>query len=335
MTQLDDRRRSLLLRAAGVALIAGSPFAATALHAADFPVPGKPIRVIVAFTAGAGADGQARAVAQELGRILGTTVMVENKPGAGTLLAASEVMKSAPDGYTIFYSASSTMAQNPHTLKAATYNPATDFTPISMGGKGPLVLIASSKLPVKNVTELVAWAKANPQQMSYGSFGAGTSSHIFGEVFAKRIGVEMPHIPYKGGAEMNAELAEGRLPMAFDAAPSAIINSSSGKARILAVAAPTRSPFLPDVPTLAEQGIPGIDLASFLGWFGPARMPPEVVSRLHDALAQAIATPTVQSLYNRGAYTAESSTPQALAAEVKSAYDAWGLLVKQSGLSKQ
>lgn len=322
-------RRHWLLGLAAAAL----PWAAGA--ATDFPQPGKPIRVIVAFTAGAGADTQARAVAQALGQVLGTTVVVENKPGAGTLLAANEVIKAAPDGYTLFYSASSTMAQNPHTLKAATYNPATDFTPISMGGRGPLVLIASSKLPVKTVPELVAYAKAHPQEMSYGSFGVGTSSHIFGEVFAKRIGVDMPHVPYKGGAEMNAELAEGRLPMAFDAAPSAIINSSSGKARILGVAAPARSPFLPDVPTLAEQGIPGLELTSFLAWFGPGKMPPEVVAKLQAALAQAIAQPAVQALYNKGAYTAESSTPQALAAEVKAAYDAWGALVRQAGLAKQ
>lgn len=323
------RRRTWLAATLALAL----PLAATA--ATDFPQPGKPIRVIVAFTAGAGADTQARAVAQALGQVLGTTVIVENKPGAGTLLAANEVIKAAPDGYTLFYSASSTMAQNPHTLKAATYNPATDFTPISMGGRGPLLLIASSKLPVKTVPELVAYAKAHPQEMSYGSFGVGTSSHIFGEVFAKRIGVEMPHIPYKGGAEMTAELAEGRLPIAFDAAPSAIINASTGKARILAIAAPARSPFLPDVPTLTEAGIPGIELTSFLAWFGPGKMPPEVVAKLQAALAQAIAQPAIQALYNKGAYTAESSTPQALAAEVKTAYDAWGTLVRQAGLSKQ
>jgi len=262
-------------------------------------------------------------------------VVIENKPGGGTLLAANEVLKSAPDGHTIFYSASSTMAQNPHTLLAATFNPMTDFTPISMGARGPLVVIVNKQLGVNNLQELIAYGKANPSKLSYASFGSGTSSHIFGQVFQKNTGVQMEHIPYKGGADLAADLIEGRVQLAFDAAPAAIQNQKSGKTKIIAVAAPKRSPFLPDVPTVLEQGVKDLDITSFLGWFGPAKMPPDVVKKINAALAQAIAQTTVQEFYNQGAYTAESSSPEQLAADVKSAYDAWGRLVKAAGIQKQ
>ncbi len=224
-------------------------------------------------------DAQARAVAPKLSEVLGVPVVVENKPGGGTLVAANEVLKAAPDGHTIFYSASSTLAQNPHTSAAVTYNPLTDFTPLSLGARGPLVIVISSKLPVASVQELVAYGKANPGKLSYASFGTGTSSHIFGQVFAQNAGIEMEHIPYKGGAELAADLFEGRVQVAFDAAPSGIKNAATGRAKIIAVAAPERSSLLPDVPTVTEQGVKGLDTTSFLGWFGPARMAPEVVQQ--------------------------------------------------------
>jgi tripartite-type tricarboxylate transporter receptor subunit TctC len=303
--------------------------------AQEFPIKGKPIRVIVAFPPGIGVDAQARAVTPKLAEALGVPVIIENKPGGGTLLAAAEVMKSAPDGHTIFYSASSTMAQNPHTLLAATFDPMRDFTPISMGAKGPLVLIVNAAQPFKNVAELIAYGRANPGKLSYASFGTGTSAHIFGQVFAKNAGIDVVHIPYKGGADLAADLLEGRVQFAFDAAPAAIQNSKTGKARIIGVAAPARSPFLPDVPTLAEQGVKDIDITSFLGWFGPAKLPADVVAKLNAALAQSIAQASVQDFYKTGAYTAESSSPEALAAAVKEAYDKWGNLVKQAGIQKQ
>lgn len=323
------RTTKLLAALAGALALAGTA------AAQDFPIKGKPVRVIVAFPPGVGVDAQARAVTPKLAEILGVPVVIENKPGGGTLLAASEVMKSAPDGHTLFYSASSTMAQNPHTLLAATFDPMKDFTPITMGAKGPLVIIVNSALGVNNVPELIAYGKKNPGKLSYASFGTGTSSHIFGQVFAKNTGLEMEHIPYKGGADLAADLIEGRVQMAFDAAPAAINNAKSGKAKIIAVAAPQRSPFLPGVPTVLEQGVKDLDITSFLGWFGPGKMNPEVVKKLNAALAQAIAQPSVKDFYNLGAYTAESSTPEQLAAEVKTAYDAWGRLVKQAGIQKQ
>jgi tripartite-type tricarboxylate transporter receptor subunit TctC len=321
-------------RLATAALIAAASALPAFAQGPEFPIKGKPIRVIVAFPPGIGVDAQARAVTPKLAEILGVPVVIENKPGGGTLLAAQEVLKSPPDGHTIFYSASSTMAQIPHTLKSASFDPMTDFTPITIGARGPLVIVVNNNLGVKNLQELIAYGKANPGKLSYASFGTGTSAHIFGEAFKVNTGIEMEHIPYKGGSDLAADLIEGRVQVAFDAAPAAINNARSGKVRLIAVAAPTRSPFLPDVPTTVEQGVKDIDIVSFLGWFGPKGMAPEVVKKLNAALAQAIAQPQVKEFYNTGAYTAESSTPELLSREVKDSYERWGALVKKIGLQK-
>jgi tripartite-type tricarboxylate transporter receptor subunit TctC len=326
--------RSTFIRVA--ALAAGALLAGTAAQAQEFPIKGKPIRIIVAFPPGAGPDAMARVAMAKLTEELGVPVVIENKPGAGTVLAAQEVMRSAPDGHTIFYSASSTMAQAPHTLKAATYDPLTAFTPISMGAKGPLVMLVSSAMPFGTVQELIAWGKANPGKLSYGSFGVGTSAHIYGQVFAKNTGLtDLQHIPYKGGAEIATDLIAGRLPMAFDAAPAAIQTAKTGKAKIIAVAAPQRVAALPDVPTMLEQGVKDIDLLGFIAWYGPAGMKPEVVNRLNAAIQVALAQPEVKKLYGDAAYDALTSTPSELAAETRKAHESWGRLVKSAGIEKQ
>ncbi len=330
LTSTGARLKRAALRGAAVAL---AVLLGSAAQAQQFPIPGKPVRVIVAFPPGAGPDAMARTMLPKMSEVLGVPVVVESKPGGGTVIAAQEVMKSAPDGHTIFFSASSTMAQAPHTLNAATYDPMTAFTPLSMGARGPLVILVSSSIGVNNIKELIAYGQKN--KLNYGSFGVGTSAHIFGQVFAKNTGLAIEHIPYKGGAEIAGDLIAGRLEMAFDAAPAAIQTAKTGKAKIIAVAAPTRSKFLPDVPTVLEQGVKDIDITSFVAWFGPAGMKPEVVAKLNAAIAQAIAQPSVQTHFNDGAYVAESSTPAELAADVKGAYAAWGNLVKAAGIQKQ
>ena len=326
--------RSTFLRRA--ALAGCALLAATGALAQEFPIKGKPVRIIVAFPPGAGPDAMARVAMNKLAEELGTPVIIENKPGAGTVLAAQEVMRSAPDGHTIFYSASSTMAQAPHTLKAATYDPMTAFTPISMGAKGPLVMLVSTAMPFTNVQELIAWGKANPGKLSYGSFGVGTSAHIYGQVFAKNTGLsDLQHIPYKGGAEIATDLIAGRLPMAFDAAPAAIQTAKTGKAKIIAVAAPQRVAALPNVPTMNEQGVKDIDLMGFVAWYGPAGMKPEVVAKLNAAIQVALAQPEVKKMYGDSAYDAITSSPAELAVETRAANEAWGRLVRAAGIEKQ
>jgi tripartite-type tricarboxylate transporter receptor subunit TctC len=253
MKKLDGTRRAFGSALGAAALLGLVPLA----MAQDFPSRSKPIRIVVGFTAGGGTDAQARIVAQKLGEVLGTSVIVDNRPGASTMLAANEVSRALPDGYTLLYAPSSTMAQNPHTFAQVPYDPFKDFTAISMGGRGPLVLSVSTSVPANNVKELVAYVKANPGKVSYASFGAGTSSHIYGEAFVKKTGVDAVHIPYKGGSDAAKDLIGGRVQYMFDSASSAVITSASGKVKILAIAANARIRRCPTCPPSPSRASPG------------------------------------------------------------------------------
>ena len=324
-------RRAFGALVGGVALLAISPMAG----AQEFPIKGKPIRIVVPFPAGGGTDAQARLLAQKLPDLLGVPVIVDNKPGASTMLAASEVARAAPDGHTILYAPSSTMAQNPHTLLQVPYDPFKDFTPISLGGRGPLVLMVSGAVPANNVRELVDYIKAHPGQVSYASFGTGTSSHIYGEVFAMRTGTDAVHVPYKGGADAAKDLIGGRVHFMFDSASSAIITAGSGKVKIIGVTGPSRIEALPDVPTMTEAGVPGLDLSSWLGFYGPPKMPASIVRALNAALTRVLAMPDVKEFYRLGGYEAGASTPEEFAQLTRATYDRWGTLVQQIGFKKQ
>lgn len=306
-----------------------------ALAQATYPQPGRPIRLIVGLAAGGSLDSQARAVARRLAEITGTQVIVENKPGASMMLSASDVMRAQPDGYTLLYAPSSLFAQNPHTLSSVPYDPFKDFTPITMAARGPLVLTVHQSLPVQSAKDLVAWAKANPGKLNFASFGTGTSSHIYAMAFAKAAGIEVTHVPYKGTAEAARDLLEGRVQAYFDAAPTAIQNAATGRIRMVAVASPRRMPAAPEVQTFSEQGIPGLDLTSWIAFVGPARMPPDVVAKANALLVQALSSPDVKEFYAKGAWEAAPSTPAELTQEMRLAYDRWGQMVKQIGFEKQ
>ncbi len=248
---------------------------------------------------------------------------------------ASEVARAAPAGHTMLYAPSSTMAQNPHTLSNVPYDPFRDFTPISLGGRGPLVLMISSEVPAANVKELVAYMKANAGKVSYATFGAGTSSHIYGEMFLKKTGTEAVHVPYKGGSDAAKDLIGGRVQLFFDSAASAIITAGTGKTKIIGIASESRIAALPDVPTLAEQGVAGLDLPSWLGFYGPAKMPPAVVKTLNTAIAQALAMPAVQEFYRKGGYEAGGISPEEFGKLTRVTYDRWGAMIQQLGMVKQ
>jgi len=324
-----DRRRFTF--AGALALSGVDAFA----QAPPYPLPAKPIRLLVGLAAGGSLDGQARTIAQKITEQSGAQVIVDNKPGASMMLAAGEVARAAPDGYTLLFAPSSTFAQNPHTLLNVPYDPFKDFTPITLATRGPLVLTLHVSVPANNVRELVAWAKANPGQLSFASFGVGTSSHVYAEAFAKAAGIEMVHVPYKGTADAARDLLEGRVQAYFDAAPTAIINEKTGKIRILGVAAPARNPFMPNVPTISEQGVPGIDLTSWIAVVGPPRMAPELVNKVNALFVSALSAPQVRETIAKGAYEAAPSTPAELAAEIRSAYERWGAMIRQIGFQKQ
>ncbi|WP_418121413.1 Bug family tripartite tricarboxylate transporter substrate binding protein [Variovorax sp. 160MFSha2.1] len=331
---MNDKPLSRRRIAACLALGAAMP--ALLAHAtAPFPEKGRTIRIVLGLAAGGASDAQARFVANKLGEVLQTPVIVESRPGASFILATEEVIRAAPDGYTFMYAPSSVVTQNPQTLAQVRYDPFKDLTPISLGARGPLVLTVHASVPARTVQELVAYIKANPGKMSYASFGTGTSSHIYGEAFARQAGLDVVHVPYKGGADAARDFLAGRVQYYFDAAPNAIQNTATGKVRMLAVAAPKRSPMLPDVPTMGEQGVSGVDMPSWLGFYGPARMPAPVVEKLNAALAQVLAMPATRDFFRQGAYEAESSSPKQLADLTRSTYDQWGDIIRKLGLVKQ
>lgn len=321
--------------AAVLCSVAGTLGLSHVAAAQSFPAKDKPISIIVGFTPGGGIDTQARAVAQKLSENLGVPVVVENRPGASTIVATQAVMRAAPDGYTILYAPSSAMAQNPHTLNAATYDPFNDFTPIGLAARGPLVFMVHAGLPVNSLPELVDYIKANPGKTSYASFGTGTSSHIVGEVFARNNGLDAQHIAYKGGSDAARDLLAGRVEYMIDAAPSGLTSASTGKARMLAVVAPERSKYMPDVPTVKEAGVEGLDLPSWTGFYGPKGMPADVLKTLNDALAKSLRDPDVIRIFETGAYEPSPTTPEEFAKITRDSYEQWGGIIRAAGIEKQ
>jgi tripartite-type tricarboxylate transporter receptor subunit TctC len=307
-------------------------FAATA---AEFPIPGKPIRVVVGFPAGGGTDLQARLLAQRMQEALGVPVIVEDRPGAGTMIAANEVAKSAPDGHTLLYTPSTTLAQLPQTLSAVKYDPFKDFTPVSLAALGPLVLVVQKSVPANDVRELVAYAKSKPGQLNYVSQGIGTSAHIYGELFARQTGIELVHIPYKGASDVSKDFVSGRVHLQFASSSAAVALARSGAVRMLAVAAAQRSALFPDLPTLAEQGVAGLDIESWIGFFGPAGMAPQTVARLNAVIAQALNEPKLSEEFRIGGVEAKSSSPAQFGAILRDSYQQWGRVLAQVGLAKE
>jgi tripartite-type tricarboxylate transporter receptor subunit TctC len=303
--------------------------------AQNFPKPGQPIRVLIGFAAGGTTDIQARVVAPRLAEALGVPVLVENKPGASTMIAAQEVARAAPDGHTILYTANGAFVQNAHTLANVPYDPFRDFTPLSLGARGPQLLLLHVSVPATNLKELVAWGKANPGKLNIASFGTGSSSHIFAEMLMRQTGLDMVHVPYKGAGDAAKDLIGGTVQLMFDPATSALKNAASGRLRILGVAADARSRFLPEVPTLAEQGYKGMDLTGWVAWYGPAGMQPATVQKLNAALVKVLGLPEVKEAFDRGAYEAASSTPEELGALTRDFHDRWGKIVRDLGMKPQ
>ena len=303
--------------------------------AAAFPVPDKPIRLIVGFPPGGGTDLQARELGQALARLVGATVIVENRPGASTTIAAMEVARSAPDGHTLLYTPSSTLTQVPLTLSAVRYDPFKDFTPISMAAVGPLVLVVHDSVPAHSVKELVAYAKAQPGRLNYVSQGVGTSAHIYGDLFARQTGIDIVHVPYKGANDVASDFLAGRVQMQFASSSAAVALQRSGQVRLLAVVARERSALFPDLPTMGEQGVPGMDIDSWIGCFGPAGMAPQTVDRLNHAIAEALQAPTLRMDFELGGVEARGSTPQGLADTLRATYTLWKQMLARIDFKKE
>jgi tripartite-type tricarboxylate transporter receptor subunit TctC len=280
----------------GLALAAASAcgFAQTT---AEPGYPSRTVRLVVPYGAGGVSDIIGRVVAQKLSEVLGQPVVVENRGGAGGMLGTGTVAKSAPDGYTLVLSSLSAYAIGPRLLKTSPYDPVTDFTAVGGVALTPTILTTGTSAPFRTVPELVAYAKANPGRLNYGSSGIGSIGHISAELLRAATGVELTHIPYKSAAFAYPDMISGNVSMVFDALPSAIQHIRSGKVRSVAMMSDRRSPLLPDVPTFAEAGYPSVTLRLWVGVHGPAGLPPAVVQRLNGALDKALAAPDLRERF--------------------------------------
>lgn len=296
----------------------------------DYPT--RPITLIVPFPPGGSTTVMARNVADKMSAALGQPVVVENRGGAGGTIGTRSVAKAAPDGYTILLSYTATMAIAPSMNVNAGYDPRKDFVPIGMIGFAPNVLVVHPSLPARSVAELIAYAKAAPAPVQYGSPGVGTVNHLAGEYLASETGVKLQHVPYKGNGPAMGDLLGGHIPMMFVPIPVALGNVKAGTLRGLAITTAKRSGLLPDLPTLAESGVPGFDVALRYGLMAPTGTPPAVIARLNRELNAALATEDVkQRLATEGA-EALPGTPEAYAADVDADEKRWSGLVKKLGI---
>lgn len=320
------RRGVLAAFAASTAavLLAGAP----AAHAQDFP--SRPIRLIVPYAAGGGTDVLARQVAKAAAEHLGQSIVIDNKPGAGTTIAGAEVAAARPDGYTLLWGDSGTYALNPHVYAKLPYHPLTSFAPVTLTIRGMLALSVSARLPVKSVDELVALARQQPGKLSYGTPGNGTPHHLAMESFRIRAGnLSIQHIPYKGEAPAMQDVVAGTLDMMFSGVRLAKAQAEGGKVLTLAVSGPRRNPVVPGVPTLDEAGLKGFSYQYWHGLVAPAGTPPEVVARLNAAFVKALDSAEV-SHWIRTVPGAEpaASTPAEMRAYLVQELQSAGELVK-------
>jgi tripartite-type tricarboxylate transporter receptor subunit TctC len=267
--------------------------AATALFAgpAHAAFPDKPLTLIVPFPAGGATDAMARLAAERLGRQLGQTIVVDNRAGAGGTIAADAAKHAAPDGYTLLFATTGTMAINPYIYKRLKYDPLKDFAPIGSIAASGNVLVVDPQVKATSVKELIALAKSQPGKLTYASAGIGSSSHLSGALFAKAAGIDLLHVPYKGSAPALSDFLGGRIDMMLDTASTHMPNVKAGKVRVLAVTSARRMATLPNVPTMAEAGLPGYDVTIWYGIVAPAAIPAPVKATLEKALTAALAEP--------------------------------------------
>lgn len=329
MTVSKPARRSVLLGAAAATLALSLPAAAQA------PFPVRPITLVVPFAAGGSTDVVGRLVAQKMSDVLGQQVVVENVVGAGGNVGAARIAKAEPDGYSMLMGTVATHALNPLMLKRKPYDPVADFSPISLLAVIPNVLVVNPKLAATSVKELIALLKAEPDKYNYASSGLGTPLHLSGELFKSMAGVKMQHIPYRGSGPALNDVVAGQVPIQFDNLPSASEFIKAGSLRGLAVTTKERAPSFPDIPTVAEAGLPGYETYTWNALFAPPGTPRPIVDKLNDAARKALADPTVIERMKAFSAIVVSSTPEALADHVKAEIVKWTPVVKEAGVTTE
>jgi len=319
--------------AIGIALlaIAGRVIAATP---ASTQYPTKPIRVIAAFPPGGGVDIVARAMSERLSTRLGQSLVVDNRPGAGTTIGTELAIKSPPDGYTLLIGpiGAALIAQ---IYYRKDYDVRRDLAPISKIGYGTIVLVVSSNLGITSVKDLIALAKAKPGQLTFASSGTGSNIHLSGEMFKQRAGIDIVHVPYKGSALMLPDLIEGRVSMALDSMPAHLPHIKTGRLRALAVASPQRSAQLPDVPTISEAALPGFQSNTDYALYAPANTPKEIVDRYNAVFNEILAEPNVRALLGKQGLIAQGGPPQRLADLIAKDRPRWAKVVKDAQITAE
>ncbi len=327
-TSLTGRRKALAVLASLAAGTAALPGAALAQA-----FPTRPITIVVPFSAGGTTDILARLVGQYLSTELGQPVVVENKAGAGGNIGGQYAAKAAADGYTLFMGTVGTHAINASLYKKMPFDPVKDFAPLTRVANVPNLLVVNPKQPFRTVPEMIAYAKANPGKINFGSPGNGSSPHLSGELFKSMTKVDLTHIPYKGSAPAVTDLLGNQIAIMFDNMPSVIPHVRSGKLHAIAITTSKRSPELPDVPTIAEAGVPGYEAMSWFGMFAPAATPKPVLDKLSGALAKVLANPEVKKKIADQGGEPVNETPAQFATFIKSESAKWGKVVKESGAS--
>jgi len=325
------QRRKFLTLAGGAALI--WPLTANAQQPADYPT--RPITLIVPYAPGGGNDVLARGVAEPMGKTLGQPIVIENHGGAGGSLGTRQVAKSAPDGYTLGLGGTGTLAIDPTLYPNVGYDPRKDFAPVGLIATGPLIILVNPSLPAHNVQEFIALAKAEPGKLNYASAGKGSGIHLGTVLFALTAGIDIVHVPYRGTGPALTDLLGGHVSMYFSSLPSAVGLVKEGKLRALGVTGLKRSPIFPDVPTVAEQGLPGFEAVLHYGIVAPAGTPRPIIDKLNTALREALGDEAVaKRLATEGAEPL-STTSEEYAADIDREETKWSALVKKAGANAE
>ena len=311
-------------------IIAGILALVSVAAAADDPYPSKPLRIIVQFGAGTSTDIVARIVGQKLSESLGQSVVIENKVGAGGILGTELAAKAKPDGYTIVMAVSSVFGIDPTLYAKLPFDVLRDFTPITMLVTVPQTLVVPQGGP-KTVRELVEQARAHPGQLGYASLGVGSTNQLTTVRFASTVGIDLIHVPFKGSAEAATQVIGGTVPMMFDALPAVLTPVRAGKLRALALSSAKRSPLVPDVPTLAEAGYPGIEALGWIGMAAPAGTPTAIIDRLNHEIAAILHDPEVRPRLEEMGFTPLGDSPQASRKFIEDEIVKWGKAVRDSG----
>jgi len=297
--------------------------------------PARPVKIIVPYPPGGVSDLFTRMVAQQLQESLGQPFLAENRPGASQMVGAMAVAKAPPDGYTLYVGSITSLAMNVYTQKSLQYDPVKDFAPVSLGMTMPLFLVVNPSTPANTVRELIALMKANPGKYTYASVGNGSSLHVAGELFKTLTGTDMVHVPYKGSAPGVADIIAGQVTMSFDPGASCLPGVKSGRLRALGVTSLQRSAAMPDLPTVAEAGVPGYEATIWFGIVAPAGTPQPVVARLSQEINRITRQPAMRERFAAQAVDLTPNTPEEFGAMIKSEIVKWSKVLKDAGMQPE